>query len=130
MMKMMKKVISVFAALVLLTLLCACNNADIDSEIVGTWEYSNHSELKDLLTDVFDEGYFYKVYYQFNADGTGATWLESGENLKGEFTYEFSGNTLTIYMPDGSAETLQCDLNGDKFSVSDNEESMIFKRIK
>ena len=100
-----------------------------ETSIVGTWEYSNHSELKDFLTDVFEDSYFYKVYYQFDEDGTGKTWLETSADFKAEFTYTFDGKVLAVTLQDGSIQKLECEFHGDYFYISDGEENMKFEKI-
>ena len=126
---MMKKLICIVFTLLFVCSLCSCTTEDNNSSIVGTWEYSNHSELKEYLTDVFDDSYFYKVYYQFNEDGTGKTWLETSADFKADFTYSYDGNTLSVTLYDGTIQELDCELNGDRFTVSDGEENMVFVRI-
>jgi len=97
--------------------------------IVGTWEYSNHSELKDYLTDQLDDSFFFKVYYQFDEDGSGCSWTESYPDNKLTFTYTFDGETLAVTLYDGSVQKLDCEFHGTYFYVSDGKEDMKFEKI-
>ena len=129
MMKFFNKIaVCISIALILCSVLTACT-APANNSIVGTWEYSNHTELKEYLTDVFDDSYFYKVYYQFDEDGSGRTWLETSSEYKAEFTYTFDGKTLSVKLQNGQTENLDCTFNGDVFYVSDGEETIKFEKI-
>ncbi len=127
----MKRFISLITIIMLVFALVSCSGKTGSNKksIVGTWEYSNHTELKEFLTDIFEDSYFYKVYYQFDEDGTGKTWLETSSDYKAEFTYTFDGRTLTVTLQDGSVQELECKLSGDYFYVSDGEEDMKFVKI-
>ena len=74
----MKKVLSLLLAIVLLCSFTSCANKG-DKNIVGLWMYPNYSEFKDYVSDVITEDIFYKVYYEFNEDGTGCTYIEGQE---------------------------------------------------
>ena len=128
---MMKRLICIVLAFLFVSSLCSCTTEDVNNNasIVGTWEYSNHTELKEYLTDIFEDSYFYKVYYQFDEDGTGRTWLETSADFKAEFTYTFDGKILSVTLYDGTVQKLDCNLDGNKFTVSDGEENMMFVRI-
>lgn len=126
---MMKKLITILSILSIILSLVSCEKKAPDS-IVGTWEYSNHSELKDYLTDQLDESFFFKVYYQFDEDGTGSTWTENYPDKKFTFTYVFDGNNLTISLGNGQTQELECEFHGDYFYVSDGKEDMKFEKIK
>ena len=130
---MMKKYICLACLILVMLSVLSCSNETADesenTSIVGTWEYSNHSELKEYLTDIFDESYFYKVYYQFDEDGTGRTWLETSADFKAEFTYSYDGKILAVTLQNGTVQELECSLDNDRFIVSDGEEEMVFKKI-
>ncbi len=130
---MMKKFICITCLILMMLSVVSCSNEAVkqpeNTSIVGTWEYSNHTELKEYLTDIFDESYFYRVYYQFDEEGTGRTWLETSADFKAEFTYTYDGKILAITLQNGTVQELQCSLNNDRFIVSDGEEDMVFKKI-
>lgn len=124
---MMKKFVCLFSAVILLFAFCACQNTE--TSLIGTWEYDNNYELKELVSGQLDDSYFYKVYYQFNEDGTGATWTSYSPDFKAEFTYTYNGSTLTVTLDDGNTESLNIKLHGDYFTVSYEDEYMDFYKI-
>ena len=63
-------------------LMCACSSNDEEAtggsdEIVGTWMHVNNEKYKDILEGYISEDIFFRVYYTFNADGTGSTSLHN-----------------------------------------------------
>jgi hypothetical protein len=124
---MMKRIISAIIACVILLSVCSCTPT---ISIVGTWEYDNNYGLKDLVSDQIDDAYFYKVYYQFNEDGTGKTWTSYSPDYKAEFTYEFDGYKLTVDLDNGSKQSLDVDLQRNQFTISDGKEEMVFIRVE
>lgn len=126
---MMKRIICFLSIITLLFISSSCAEKTPPS-IVGTWEYSNHSELKDLLSDQVDDSYFYKVYYQFNEDGTGSTWIDANPEFVYTFEYNFDGKKLSVALSDGSVQELKCEFHETYFYVSDGKEDMKFVKIK
>ena len=128
----MKKYICITLVLTLIFALCSCYSTytPAPEHIIGTWEYSNHTEYKDLLTDIFDDSYFYKVYYQFNEDGSGSSWLETNPDKKLEFNYEFDGKVIKMIYNDGTTEDVPCDFSGNSFTVTMGGTTMKFVKIK
>ena len=126
---MMKKSICILTLLAIVLSFVACEEKAPPS-IIGIWEYSNHSELKEYLTEQLDDSYFFKVYYQFDEDGSGSTWTENYPDNKFEFTYTFDGETLSISLGDGNTQNLECEFHGTYFYVSDGKEDMKFNKIK
>ncbi|MBR4071387.1 MAG: hypothetical protein IKK26_02415 [Clostridia bacterium] len=82
------------------------------------------------MTEQLDDSYFFKVYYQFDEDGSGSTWTENYPDNKFEFTYTFDGETLSISLGDGNTQNLECEFHGTYFYVSDGKEDMKFNKIK
>ena len=126
---MMKKILCFLSIFVLILTASSCAEKTPPS-LVGTWEYSNHSELKEFLSDQIDESYFYKVYYQFNDDGTGSTWIDANPELKYSFEYSFDGNYLSVTLYDGTVEDIKCEYYETYFYISDGKEDMKFVKIK
>ena len=127
----MKKYLALFLILSSLFILSSCTAKyeAVPEDIIGTWEYSNHTELKEYLTDVLDDSYFFKVYYCFNEDGSGSSWIESSPEKKLEFNYEFDGKIITMIYNDGTTEDIACEMHKDYFTVKDGENDMKFNRI-
>lgn len=125
----MKKILCILSVIIIVFSLASCSDKTSPS-ILGTWEYSNHSELKEYLTDQLDESFFFKVYYQFNEDGSGSTWTENYPDNKFNFTYVFDGKTLSITLNDGNVQNLKCEFHGDYFYVSDGTEDMKFEKVQ
>ena len=74
--------------------------------------------------------FFFKVYYQFNEDGTGNTWTESYPDNKLSFTYTFDGDTLSVTLDNGQVQELECEFHETYFYVSDGKEDMKFEKIQ
>ena len=126
---MMKKSTCFLILIALILTLTACESNETPP-IVGTWEYSNHSELKDYLTDQLDDSFFFKVYYQFNEDGTGNTWTKSYPHNKLSVTYTFDEDTLSVTLDNGQVQELECEFHETYFYVSDGKEDMKFEKIQ
>ena len=124
---MMKRLISILLIIVILTSVTSCQSG---LSIVGTWEYDNNYGLKDLVSGQIDDAFFYKVYYKFNYYGKGQTWTSYSPDHKAEFTYTFDGSTLTVDLDNGSKESLDVDLEHDRFTVKYDKEYMIFFKIE
>ena len=126
----MKKLLCIVLAAAAL-LLCSCKKdaepQETGGSIVGSWVYSNHTEFKEYLTGIIDEDAFYKVFYKFNEDGTGSSSLEGREQIL-NFTYIYSGTDLNLTFPDGSTDTVYCEVNGDKMIIKQNEQAISFTR--
>ena len=102
----------------------SCSNNETDpTAIIGLWEYPNNSQIKDYVTDVIKEDIFYKVYYQFNEDGSGCTYIEGKEDNKVNLTYTYDAekDILTYTFENGNKVTVSCEIRGDEMMIIENE---------
>lgn len=129
----MKRIISVFLCFIIAFSLVSCakgtsSEGGDGKTIVGTWKYSHNEEFRDFITDaITDPGVFVDMYYIFNADGTGMTYLSTDPDDPMEFEYRFDGEKITIIAKNGTFDT-PAKLKGDILSVFDGEKYQDFKR--
>ena len=125
----MKKVLSLLLAIVLLCSFTSCANKG-DKNIVGLWMYPNYSEFKDYVSDVITEDIFYKVYYEFNEDGTGCTYIEGQENnpVRIVYSYDPDKDILHFTFENGNKVSVSCIVEGDTMKVTEGENEAILYR--
>ncbi len=127
----MKRLTVIILCFSLLFVLASCSNNETDPKaIIGTWEYPNNSQIKDYVTDVIKEDIFYKVYYQFNEDGSGCTYIEGKEDNKVNLTYTYDAekDILTYTYENGNEVTVSCEIRGDEMMIIEGDNRALLYR--
>ena len=112
-------------------LFCACKQASTEpsspEEIVGTWAMRSNEEYR-YLEGFVEEDIFFTVYYIFEADGTGTTHIDDGEDLF-SFTYTYDGKTLHMDYQNGDPEDIPCTITGrEMHTMNGDEEVILYKQ--